>query len=67
MNPWYDVLKGNVVPGFGNVGLLPILYHDDVYGTVNTKKDDKIVEPVEELYNKVMPKKPLEIKVCQNI
>ena len=67
MNPWYDVLTGNVVPGFGNVGLLPILYDDKTYGAANTKKDDKVQDPVEELYNKVMPKKPLEIKVCQNI
>ena len=67
MYPWYDVITGNVVPGFGNVGLLPILYDDKTYGTVNTKNDDKVAEPVEGLYNKVMPKKPLEIKVCQNI
>ena len=67
MYPWYDVLTGNVVSGFGDVGMFPDLLDDDVYGTVNTKKDDKIAEPVEGLYNKVMPKKPLEIKVYQNI
>lgn len=32
---------------------------------VKTKKKSKIAEPVEELYNKVVPKKPLEIKVYQ--
>ena len=67
MNPWYDVVTGNVISDFGNVGLFPSLLDDDVYGTVNTKKDDKVQDPVKELYNKVMPKKPLEIKVCQNM
>lgn len=67
MYPWFDVFTGNVVPGFSGVGMFPTLADDDVYGTVDTKKVDKIVDPVEELYQKVMPKKPLEIKVCQNI
>ena len=67
MNPWYDVVTGNVIHGFGDVGMLPPLLDDDVYGTVSTKKVDNLQDPVEELYNKVMPKKPLEIKVCQNI
>ena len=33
--------------------------------SVKAKKKAKIAEPVEELYNKVVPKKPLEIKVYQ--
>ena len=65
MNPWYDVLTGNVVQGFGNVGLLPILYDDKTYGTVNTKKDDKVQDPVKELYNKIIPKKPMDLCVGQ--
>lgn len=65
MNPWYDVVTGNVVPGFGNVGLLPILYDDKTYGTVNTKKDDKVQDPVKELYNKIIPKKPMDLLVGQ--
>ena len=67
MYPWYDVITGNVVSDFGNVGLFPNLSDDDVYDAVDTKKVDKIQEPVEGLYNKVMPKIPLEIKFCQNI
>ena len=65
MNPWYDVVTGNVVPGFGGVCMFPTLSDDDVYGTVNTKKDDKIAEPVEELYNKIIPKKPMDLLVGQ--
>ena len=65
MKPWCDVLTGNVVPGFGGVGMFPTLLDDDVYGTVNTKKDDKIAEPVEELYNKIIPKKPMDLCVGQ--
>ena len=65
MKPWYDVITGNVVPGFGDVGMFPDLLDDDVYGTVSTKKDDKIVEPVEELYNKIIPKKPIDLLVGQ--
>ena len=49
MNPWYDVITGNVIHGFGDVGMFPPLLDDDVYRTINTKKDDKIAEPVEEL------------------
>ena len=67
MYPWYDVITGNVVPGFGGVGMFPTLADDDVYDAVDTKKVDKIADPVKGLYNKVMPKKPLEIKVFQNI
>lgn len=65
MKPWYDVITGNIVSDFGNVGLFPNLSDDDVYGTVSTKKDDKVQEPVEELYNKVMPKKPMDLCVGQ--
>ena len=65
MKPWYDVLTGNIVSDFGNVGLFPNLSDDDVYGTVNTKKDDKIQDPVEELYNKIIPKKPMDLLVGQ--
>ena len=65
MKPWYDVITGNVVSDFGNVGMFPALLDDDVYGTVNTKKDDKIAEPVEELYNKIIPKKPMDLLVGQ--
>ena len=65
MYPWFDVFTGNVVPGFGGVGMFPTLADDDVYGTVSTKKDDKIVEPVEDLYQKTIPKKPMDLYVSQ--
>lgn len=65
MNPWYDVLTGNIISGFGDVGMFPALLDDDVYGTVGTKKDDKIAEPVEEHYQKIIPKKPMELLVSQ--
>lgn len=65
MNPWYDVLTGNIISDFGNVGLFPPLLDEDVYGTVNTKKDDKIAEPVEEHYQKIIPKKPMDLCVGQ--
>ena len=65
MKPWYDVITGNVVSDFGNVGLFPNLSDDDVYGTVNTKKDDKVQDPVKELYNKIIPKKPMDLCVGQ--
>lgn len=65
MNPWYDVVTGNVISGFGDVGMFPPLLDDDVYGTVSTKKDDKIADPVKELYNKIIPKKPMELLVSQ--
>ena len=65
MNPWYDVITGNVVPGFGNVGLLPILYDDKTYGTVNAKKDDKVQDTVKEHYQKIIPKKPMDLCVGQ--
>lgn len=65
MNPWYDVITGDVISGFGNVGMFPPLLDDDVYGTINTKKDDKIQDPVKELYNKIVPKKPMDLLVGQ--
>lgn len=65
MNPWYDVLTGNIISGFVDVGMFPALLDDDVYGTVGTKKDDKIAEPVEEHYQKIIPKKPMELLVSQ--
>ena len=65
MNSWYDVVTGNVISCFGDVGLFPDLLDDDVYGTVSTKKDDKIQDPVEELYNKIIPKKPMDLLVGQ--
>ena len=65
MKPWYDVVTGNVVSGFGDVGMFPDLLDDDVYGTVSTKKDDKIAEPVEEHYQKMIPKKPMDLFVGQ--
>lgn len=65
MKPWYDVLTGNIISGFGDVGMFPALLDEDVYGTVGTKKDDKIAEPVEEHYQKIIPKKPMELLVSQ--
>ena len=65
MYPWYDVITGNVVPGFGGVGMFPTLADDDVYDTVDTKKVDKIADPVEGLYNKIIPKKPMDLFVGQ--
>lgn len=65
MKPWYDVITGNIVSDFGNVGLFPNLSDDDVYGTVNTKKDDKVQESVEEHYQKIIPKKPMDLLVGQ--
>lgn len=65
MKPWYDVLTGNIIHGFGDVGMFPPLLDDDVYGTINTKKDDKIQDPVEEHYQKIIPKKPMELLVSQ--
>lgn len=65
MNPWYDVLTGNIISGFGDVGMFPPLLDDDVYGTVSTKKDDKTQDPVEEHYQKIIPKKPMELLVSQ--
>lgn len=66
MNPWYDVLTGNVVSGFGDVGMFPPLLDDDVYGTVNTKKADKIQDPVQEHYQKIIPKKPMDLYISQH-
>jgi hypothetical protein len=65
MKPWYDVLTGNVISGFGDVGMFPTLLDEDVYGTINTKKVDKIQDPVEEHYQKIIPKKPMELLVSQ--
>lgn len=65
MNPWYDVVTGNVISGFGDVGMFPTLLDEDVYGTINTKKVDKIQDPVEEHYQKIIPKKPMELLVSQ--
>lgn len=65
MNPWYDVLTGNIISGFGDVGMFPPLLDDDVYGTINTKKVDKIQDPAEEHYQKIIPKKPMELLVSQ--
>lgn len=65
MNPWYDVVTCNVISGFGDVGMFPALLDEDVYGTINTKKDDKIQDPVEEHYQKIIPKKPMELLVSQ--
>lgn len=57
--PWDD-FSGQYIKSTNNsnkkqVSLVP----------VKTKKKSKIAEPVEELYGKVIPKKPLEIKVYQ--
>ena len=65
MKPWYDVITGNIVSDFGNVGLFPPLLDDDVYGIVSTKKDNKIAEPAEEHYQKIVPKKPMDLLVGQ--
>lgn len=65
MNPWYDVVTGNIIHGFGDVGMFPPLLDDDVYGAVSTKKDNKIAEPVEEHCQKIIPKKPMELLVSQ--
>lgn len=83
MKPWYDVITGNIVSDFGNVGLFPNLYDDDVYGNnvvewddfsdkkqaslmpTKDKKKAKIDKPIEGLYNKVMPKKPMDLLVGQ--
>ena len=65
MKPWYDVLTGNVISGFGDVGMFPALLDDDVYGTINNKKVDKIQYPVVENYQKIIPKKPMELLVSQ--
>lgn len=65
MHPWFDVFTGNVVPGFGGVGLFPTLADDDIYDTANTKNAEKIQEPVDEHYQKIIPKKPMDLYVSQ--
>lgn len=60
--PWDD-FSGQYIKSTNNsdkkqLSLVPVK-------SKKTKKYPKIAEPVETLYNKVVPKKPLEIKVYQ--
>lgn len=59
---WRDVYTNKVVEwdDFSDKKQISLMSTKD-------KKKAEIDEPIEKLYNKVMPKKPLEIKVYQNI